>query len=102
MTERWIPSGHGFQVVTEDGMHAICLVKDTGDADSQFKRACLLAAAPELLDVLEQCRQLLDNLQGRQLLLSAEHGGHFTIDNRYELALADLAIAKARGNRGAA
>jgi hypothetical protein len=53
MVERWIPSSHGFQVVTEDSMHAIALVKDTGDPDSQFKRAALLAAAPELLTACE-------------------------------------------------
>ena len=54
MAERWIPSSHGFQVVTEDSMHSIALVKETGDPDSQFNRAALLAAAPELFEAAKQ------------------------------------------------
>lgn len=51
----------------------------------------------DLFDALTQCRQILDNLQDRQLLASSALGGHLTIDNRYEIAIADAALAKARG-----
>ena len=95
MPERWIPSSHGFQVVTADSMHAIALVKDTGDADSQFKRAALLAAAPELLAALEA---LLTDPYGCSLCDSGKARnpakGHQP-DCPYEQARA--ALIKARG-----
>jgi len=61
--------------------------------------ARLLAAAPELLAALEDCRQMLDNINGRPLLISYALSGHTTLDYDTEISEADAALAKARGHR---
>jgi hypothetical protein len=57
--------------------------------------ARLIAAAPDLLEALAQCCQRLENIQGQQLLISRQLGGHVTFDAQDEIDLARTAIAKA-------
>src|SRR5277367_3591045 len=53
----WIPSTHGFQVLTDDSLHSICELKQLPDMKGNSR---LIAAAPELLHALQNLVEYLD------------------------------------------
>jgi hypothetical protein len=70
------------------GAYAICTVHDTGeDGDGGLANACLIAAAPELLEAL-------------RALMPAGWDADDTMDHMPGIRLARAAIAKAEGGGG--
>ena len=58
-TFKWIPSGHGFQVLTHDNYHSICeTTKKHIPEEERIANAKLIAAAPELLTTLQYILKL--------------------------------------------
>ena len=58
-TFKWIPSGHGFQVLTHDSYQSICeTTKKHIPAEERIANAKLIASAPELLTTLQAILEL--------------------------------------------
>lgn len=99
----WYINHHGDNYVIstdKSGFYIIALVGDhaptDGDMEVEAKaNALLIAAAPDLLEALEQARHSLRDMHDKYDPTSK--GDDTASDARYALNLMDAAIAKAKG-----
>lgn len=84
----WVPSQHGFQVLTADRERSIAQIMHTGiSPDEHFANSRLIAAAP---DLLESLRHILPLAKGFFACHEIGNNKQFILD-------AEAAIAKAEG-----